>query len=89
MVEAIKLLEGNLREIYDQIWVTTCSRERQLERLQTYRGMDKETARSRIDAQSPQEDKIAQADVVIDTNGSMLETEMQFDRAWSQLQKSF
>ncbi len=86
MVEAIKLLEGKLRGMYSQIWVTTCSRDKQLERLQNYRGMDKETALSRIDAQSPQEDKIAQADVIIDTNGSMLETEAQFTQAWSQLQ---
>ena len=85
MLEAIKLLEGRLHGICDQIWVTTCSRERQLERLQTYRGMEKETALSRIDAQAPQEEKLAQADVIIDTNGSMIETEVQFERAWSQL----
>ncbi len=83
MIEAIKLLEGRLRGICDKIWVTTCSPERQLERLQLYRGMDKESALSRINAQAPQEDKIAQADFVIDTNGSMSETEAQFEQAWS------
>lgn len=84
--EAIKLLEGKLHEFCDQIWVTTCTRERQLARLQFYRGMDRETALSRIDAQSPQQWKIAQADIIIDTNGTMRETELQFEQAWSKLQ---
>ncbi|MDX1417970.1 MAG: dephospho-CoA kinase [Candidatus Promineifilaceae bacterium] len=87
MYEAIKLLEGKLRESCDQIWVTTCTRERQLQRLQRYRHMDETTALSRIDAQAPQEEKIAQANVVIDTNGTMQETEQQFEQAWSQVEK--
>lgn len=83
--EAIKLLESKFREHCHQIWVTTCTREKQLERLQKLRGMDKQAALSRINAQVPQEEKIAQADVIIDTNGSMAATESQFEQAWSQL----
>ncbi len=83
--EAIKLLESKFRNHCDQIWVTTCTRQKQLERLQIYRGMDEQTARARINAQSPQEEKIAAADVVIDTNGSLSETEEQFWKAWSSL----
>jgi dephospho-CoA kinase len=86
--EAIKLLESKFRDKCHQIWVTTCSPERQLERLQSYRGLDKETALARIKAQAPQAEKIAQADIVIDTNGSMAETEAQFAQAWSQLRKA-
>ena len=85
MIEAIKLLEGPLRQLCAQVWVTTCSRRRQLERLQICRGMDRKTAESRIDAQAPQDEKIIQADVVIDTNGLMRDTEAQFERAWSQI----
>lgn len=85
MIEAIKLLEGNLRLLCRQIWVTTCSRETQMERLRVCRGMDEQTAAERIDAQAPQEEKIAQADVVIDTNGLLVETEKQFLAAWSRL----
>ena len=83
--EAIKLLESKLRALCHQIWVTTCSPAKQLERLQTFRGLDKETALSRIRAQGPQEEKLAQADVIIDTNGLMAATEAQFAQAWSQL----
>lgn len=85
LYEAIKLLESKFRAHCHHIWVTTCSRQKQLQRLQTYRGMDEKTALARIKAQSPQEEKIAAADVVIDTNGSMQHTEEQFRKAWSAL----
>jgi dephospho-CoA kinase len=85
MIEAIKLLEGKLRTLCHQIWVTRCPRARQLERLQICRGMDRETAVARIDAQNPQSEKVAQADVVIDTNGLMRDTHAQFELAWARL----
>lgn len=85
MIEAIKLLEGPLAGLCDQIWVTTCSRETQLARLRICRGMDEATALSRIDAQPPQEEKIARADVVIDTSGLMADTQSRFEIAWSGL----
>jgi dephospho-CoA kinase len=47
--------------------------------------MDMVTAVMRIDAQSPQEEKVAKADVVIDTDGLMDDTRRQFERAWSRL----
>lgn len=82
MIEAIKLLEGPLAAACDLIWVTACSRERQLERLRVCRGMDDETAATRVDAQPPQAEKIARADVVIDTGGLMRDTQAQFEAAW-------
>ena len=85
MIEAIKLLEGKLPEICHTIWVTRCSRERQLQRLRICRGLDKETAVMRVDSQAPQEDKLLQADFVIDTDGVMDDTRRQFEQAWSTL----
>lgn len=85
MIEAIKLLEGPLAAACDQIWVTACDRATQLERLRVCRGMDEESAAARIDAQSPQADKIARADVVITTDGLMNETQAQFEAAWNKL----
>lgn len=86
IVEAIKLLEGPLVNMCDQIWVTTCSPETQMARLRVCRGLDEETAAARIKAQSPQADKIARADVVINTDGLMADTEAQFAEAWARLQ---
>ncbi len=84
-VEAIKLLEGELADTCHQIWVTRCTPGRQLERLRVCRGMETEDAKQRIKSQPPQEEKVAQADVVIDTNGLMKDTELQFNMAWSRL----
>ncbi len=85
MIEAIKLLEGKLRGICHMIWVTRCSRERQLERLRICRGMDEKSAVMRVDSQAPQEDKVSQADSVIDTDGVMDDTRRQFEQAWSRI----
>jgi dephospho-CoA kinase len=84
-IEAIKLLEGNLRDICHQIWVTRCAPQRQLERLRVCRGMETEIAAVRIKAQPPQEEKVAQSDVLIDTNGLMKDTEAQFNIGWARL----
>lgn len=86
MVEAIKLLESPVRERCDQIWVTFCSRYNQIERLMQFRDMSRTEAEQRISAQPPQEEKIAHADVVIDTNGDMARTILQFERAWTDVE---
>lgn len=87
MLEAIKLLEGPLKEAVDQVWVADCPPETQLQRLLVCRGMDETEARGRIAAQAPQADKVAQADVVIDTSGLMTDTEAQFADAWQALRQ--
>ena len=85
IIEAIKLLEGSLKEMCQTIWVTSCQPERQIERLMICRGLDDESAVLRVNAQSSQEEKIAQADVVIDTGGTLGETREQVDAAWKDL----
>lgn len=85
MLEAIKLLDGPLSKLCHQVWVTRCSKQKQLERLMVCRGMDAETAATRIRAQAPQEEKVALADVVIDTEGLMTDTEAQFRLHWRRL----
>jgi dephospho-CoA kinase len=78
VIEAIKLLEGPLKQACDSIWVSTAPAEVQLVRLVQKRGMSAEAARQRIDAQPAQEDKLVQADVIIYTDGS-------FERVWHQV----
>ena len=85
MIEAIKLLEGPLAGICDQVWVTTCARTTQLERLRVCRGLDEAAAVARVDAQSSQKEKIARADVVIYTDGPLSATEEQFAAAWGSI----
>ncbi|HNT77180.1 MAG TPA: dephospho-CoA kinase [Anaerolineae bacterium] len=82
VVEAIKLLESGMAETYDAIWVTTCSEETQVARLMTTRNFDRAESLRRIHAQPPQSAKLARADVVINTEGTMEETEAQVVKAW-------
>lgn len=88
-IEAIKLLEGSLASECDQVWVTRCPVEKQIERLMVCRGMDRDTATVRVNAQGPQEEKVARADVVIDTDGTMADTKAYFELAWRRLAHEF
>jgi len=80
--EAIKLIESGAADDCDAVWVVTSPRETQVERLMRTRGLSRAEAELRIDAQPPQEEKVARADVVIDNGGSLEETRQQVERAW-------
>lgn len=82
VIEAIKLLESPLRQACDIIWVVTASEAVQLARLKNKRGMDATQAKARMAAQSPQAEKAAAADTVIDNSGSIEETWEQVKKAW-------
>ena len=85
VVDAIKLLENNLDEAMDEVWVVTCSPELQIERLMGRNNFSKEEAQLRINAQPHQAVKVARADVVIDNDGSLSQTEQQVEAAWQEL----
>jgi len=82
VIEVIRLFESGWDRHCDQVWVTHCSPEQQMERLMRYRGLSAEEARARLAAQSPQAEKLARADVVIDTSGDLHETRRQVMAAW-------
>lgn len=81
VVEAIKLIEAGMAGRYDSLWVTACPVETQVQRLMAGRGLSRQEALVRIQAQPPQEEKIARADVVIDTDCSLEETRAQVEAA--------
>jgi len=83
VIEAIKLLEADMHELCDVIWVVTSSRAQQIERLVRTRGLTVEQAELRIDAQPSVAEKVARADVVIDNSGELTETREQVLRAWN------
>jgi len=85
VVEAIKLIEAGWHRTCDALWVVTCPKEQQLERLMRTRKLSREEALLRIEAQPPQEDKVALADVVIDNSGSLKEMRDQVEREWERL----
>ena len=85
VIDAIKLLESGWKPLCDQVWVVACHKQQQLQRLITTRGMSTEEALQRIEAQAPQSEKIAQADVVIDNSGSLEETQAQVEQAYRRM----
>lgn len=82
VLEVIKLLDSPLRKGCDTIWVTYCPSEVQAARLVHKRGMTEEAALQRVQAQEPQEVKLAAANVVINNQGTFEETWRQVSAAW-------
>jgi dephospho-CoA kinase len=82
VIEAIKLLEGDLRSICDTIWVTYAPQVVQIERLTRKRNISRDEALQRINAQAPQNDKINAANIVIRNIGS-------YDDLWNQVSQSW
>ena len=86
VIEAIKLLEAGLSvQLCNEIWVVTAPRSEQIQRLMTTRGLSTQEAILRIDAQPPQEEKVARADVVIDNSGNLANVRRQVEQAWQSL----
>ena len=85
IIEAIKLLEGGLKSICDEIWVVTAPEEVQIVRLMEDRGMTEQEARRRMRYQSPQDWKAAQADVVIVNDSDLAALEARVTRAWEEM----
>jgi len=88
VIEAIKLLESNLRTQCDSIWVTDAPQDVQVERLVRKRGMSREDALQRVQSQSAQKEKLASANVVITNNGSYDDLWKQVSAAWKSVSPS-
>jgi len=86
VIEAIKLIEAGMHRNYSALWVVTCPPDQQVERLVIQRGLSEPEARLRIEAQPPQNDKVALADVVIDNSGTLNDLERQVVAEWHKLQ---
>lgn len=84
-VEAVKLIESGMSRGYDSVWVVTCTREQQLARLRRERGLTREEAEARLQAQPSLEEKLRLADVVIDNSGSLEDTWRQVKAAWKRV----
>ncbi|MBP8048478.1 MAG: dephospho-CoA kinase, partial [Anaerolineales bacterium] len=85
VIEAIKLLEGDLRKVCNSIWVTNAPQEVQIERLIRKRGFTRERALERINMQSAQSAKVAIANIVISNTGSYDALWKQVSAAWKEV----
>jgi len=84
IVEAIKLLESDLRNVCDEIWVVLAPRPALVERLRA-RGLPQAEAEMRLARQSTEQEFRAAADVVIVNDGARDATRGQVREAWERL----
>jgi dephospho-CoA kinase len=88
VIEAIKLLESNLVEECDSIWLVNVPLDIQIERVMQNRGMTREQVLQRVEHQSLPEVKSNSADVEIDNGSSPEFTWKQVNAVFSQLVSS-
>jgi dephospho-CoA kinase len=82
VVEAIKLVEGGLAGLCDEVWLVICDASAQRARLRD-RGVPDDDAERRIAAQRHLRDRVEPvATRRIDTSGSLDDTRKQVDTAW-------
>ena len=67
---------------FDVVVVVNASTATRLDRLVELRGMTREEAQHRLNSQATDTERLAIADVVIDSNGTLEETLAQVDRLW-------
>ncbi|MFJ4225795.1 dephospho-CoA kinase [Microbacterium sp. NPDC089695] len=79
------LVEARVDDPWDLIVVAHAPAEVRLRRLVELRGMESGAAQERIDAQVSDERRLAVADEVIDTAGSLDETLAQADALWQRI----
>ncbi len=77
--EAALLVENGLAEMFRPLVVVACPESVQVARLRARDGVSEDDARARIRAQMPLAQKVAAADDVIDTSGSLADVARQTD----------
>jgi dephospho-CoA kinase len=84
VIEAIKLVEGGLAELCDEVWLVTCDPRVQRERLLA-RGADREDADRRIDAQRGLVERLRPAaSRVLDTTGPAMDARSRLAALWDE-----
>ncbi|WP_067200484.1 dephospho-CoA kinase [Microbacterium sp. XT11] len=79
------LVEARVDDPWDLVVVAHAPASDRLRRLVSLRGMDAAAAQARIDAQVSDDRRLAIADVVIDTGGSIEHTREQTDALWERV----
>ena len=70
VIDAPLLIETGLHKEVDEVWVVTIEPEEQIRRLMKRDNISEGEAKSRIDSQMTQQEKIKHAQVIIDNNGT-------------------
>jgi dephospho-CoA kinase len=79
------LAEGRGAGEFDEVVVVHAPQHVRIQRLVALRGMTEEEARARVSSQASDEERLALADVVIDSSGTLEETLARTDALWERL----
>jgi dephospho-CoA kinase len=83
--EVILLFEAGWDHLADEIWVTVVSEDIAVKRLMESRGLTKEEILARIHSQTPNEERVKKADVVINNDGTPEEMKAQVKALWERI----
>lgn len=81
------IAESGRTDAYDLIVVVDAPPRVQVDRLVRRRGMTREQARARMEAQASREQRLAIADIVVDNSGSLGELDRQVGDLWTELRR--
>jgi dephospho-CoA kinase len=81
------IAENNLAGVYDLVIVVDVPPRTQLDRLVRLRGMSRDQAKARMQAQASREQRLAVADIVLDNSGSLAELDRQAGDLWAELRR--
>ena len=83
VLEAALLIEAKWTPLVDDVWVTVSPEKDIIARLQERNNMDEATARSRIDSQMPQTERVEHADVIVENNASLEDLSDSVKELWN------
>lgn len=79
------LFEGKMQDLFDLTMLILISPAEQIIRLMARNGLSSNEAQIRLQSQMPIADKIELADIVIDNQGDIVQTEKKVAEIWQQL----
>jgi dephospho-CoA kinase len=89
VIEAALILEAGARNQFDKIVVVTCRPDQKPERLSQRMGIPLTEAQAEVErrsaAQWQDEEKLRYADYVLDSSGTLAETEEKVEKLWREL----
>ena len=88
VLEAPLLLEAGWAPLVDEVWVTIAPEATILKRLKGRSGLSEQEALTRIHSQLSSEERVSNANVVIDTDCSLDELKARVEKLWQKLQTS-
>lgn len=85
VLEAAVLIEAEWQDLVDEVWVVSVSPAAARERLMARNNMSADDADARINSQLSNDERLAHADVVIDTDCRLEDVRGRVEAAWGEL----